>query len=40
MTLVYFGSSALAKLVVEEVGSDLAADLCGGCDAALSSRAA
>jgi hypothetical protein len=35
--LVYFGSSALVKLVGEEQGSDLAADLWDGCDAALSS---
>jgi predicted nucleic acid-binding protein len=40
VTLVYFDSSALVKLVVEEVGSDLAAALWDGCDAALSSRLA
>jgi len=40
MALVYFDSSALVKLVVEEPGSDLAAVLWDGCDAALSSRLA
>lgn len=40
MSLVYFDSSALAKLLVEEVGSTLAADLWDGCDAALASRLA
>ncbi|MGH3931509.1 MAG: type II toxin-antitoxin system VapC family toxin [Pseudonocardiaceae bacterium] len=40
MTLVYFDSSALVKLVVEEAGSDLAAQLWDGCSAALSSRLA
>ncbi|GAC1596081.1 MAG: type II toxin-antitoxin system VapC family toxin [Acidimicrobiales bacterium] len=40
MALVYFDSSALVKLVVEEAGSDLAAELWDGCDAALSSRLA
>ena len=40
MALVYFDSSVLVKLVVEEVGSDLAAELWDGCDAALSSRLA
>lgn len=40
MPLVYFDSSALVKLVVEEDGSDLAADMWDGCDAALSSRLA
>ena len=38
MALVYFDSSALVKLVVEEDGSDLAATLWDGCDSALSSR--
>lgn len=38
--LVYFDSSALVKLVVEEDGSDVAAALWDGCDAALSSRLA
>jgi uncharacterized protein len=38
--LVYFDSSALVKLVVEEAGTDLASDLWDGCDAALSSRLA
>lgn len=40
MALVYFDSSAFVKLVVEEAGSDLAAKLWDGCDAALSSRLA
>jgi predicted nucleic acid-binding protein len=40
MPLVYFDSSALVKLVVEEDGSDLAAELWDGCDAALAGRLA
>jgi len=40
MTIVYFDSSAFVKLVVEEEGSDLAATLWDGCDAAVSSRLA
>ena len=40
MTLVYFDSSALVKLVADEDGSDLAAELWDGCDAALASRLA
>jgi predicted nucleic acid-binding protein len=40
VALVYFDASALVKLVIEEEGSDLAADLWNGCDAALSSRLA
>ena len=40
MAIVYFDSSALVKLVVDEDGSDLAAELWDGCDAALSSRLA
>lgn len=40
MALVYFDSSALVKLVIEEDGSDVAARLWDGCDAALSSRLA
>jgi predicted nucleic acid-binding protein len=40
VAIVYFDSSALVKLVVEEVGSDLAADLWDGCDAAVASRLA
>jgi predicted nucleic acid-binding protein len=40
MALVYFDSSALVKLVVAETGSDLAAELWDGCDAALASRLA
>jgi predicted nucleic acid-binding protein len=40
MALVYFDSSALVKLVVDEEGSDLAAELWDGCDSALASRLA
>lgn len=40
MAIVYFDSSALVKLVVEEAGSDLVADMWDGCDAGLSSRLA
>lgn len=40
MTIVYFDSSAFVKLVVEEDGTDFAADLWDGCDAAVSSRLA
>jgi len=40
MPLVYFDSSALVKLLVQEDGSDLAADLWDSCDAALASRLA
>ncbi|CAN5693794.1 MAG: type II toxin-antitoxin system VapC family toxin [Ilumatobacteraceae bacterium] len=40
MALVYFDSSALVKLVIEEDGSAVAARLWDGCDAALSSRLA
>jgi uncharacterized protein len=40
MPLVYFDVSAFVKLLAEEAGSDLAADLWDGCDAALSSRLA
>ncbi len=40
MTVVYFDSSAFVKLVVEEPGSELAAELWDGCDAAVSSRLA
>jgi predicted nucleic acid-binding protein len=40
VALVYFDSSAFVKLVVEEAGSDLAAQLWDGCDAAISSRLA
>jgi len=38
--LVYFDASALVKLVVDEQGSELAAALWDGCDAALTSRLA
>ncbi|MGH9063618.1 MAG: type II toxin-antitoxin system VapC family toxin [Acidimicrobiales bacterium] len=40
MALVYFDSGALVRLVVDEDGSDLAAALWDGCDAAVSSRLA
>lgn len=40
MTIVYFNSSAFVKLVVQEDGSELAAMLWDGCDAAVSSRLA
>lgn len=40
MPIVYFDSSALVKLVVDEIGSELAAELWDGCDAALASRLA
>jgi predicted nucleic acid-binding protein len=40
VAVVYFDSSALVKLVVQEPGSDVAAQLWDGCDAALSSRLA
>jgi uncharacterized protein len=40
MALVYFDASAFVKLLAEEAGSDLAAELWDGCDAAVSSRLA
>ena len=40
MAIVYFDSSALVKLVVDEDGSDIVAELWNGCDAAVSSRLA
>jgi predicted nucleic acid-binding protein len=40
VSLVYFDSSAFVKLLVEETGSDLAAKLWDGCDAAVASRLA
>jgi predicted nucleic acid-binding protein len=40
MAIAYFDSSAFLKLLVEEDGSDLAAALWDGCDAAVSSRLA
>jgi hypothetical protein len=40
MTLIYFDSSALVKLLVEEEGTDLAAEIWDGCDAAVASRLA
>jgi uncharacterized protein len=38
--VVYFDSSAMVKLVVEEAGSELAAQLWDGCDTAVASRLA
>ncbi len=40
MAVIYFDSSALVKLLAEEAGSGLAAELWDGCDAAVSSRLA
>lgn len=40
MAIVYFDSTALVKLLVEEDGSELAAQLWDGCDAPVSSRIA
>jgi uncharacterized protein len=40
VAIIYFDSSALVKLVVEETGSDLAAELWDGSDAAVASRLA
>ncbi len=40
MSLVYFDSSAFVKLLAEEAGSDLAAELWDACDAAVASRLA
>ena len=40
MPIVYFDSSAFVKLLAEEAGSDLAAELWDGCDAAVASRLA
>lgn len=40
MAVVYFDSSALVKLVLDEPGSDLVVQLWNACDAALSSRLA
>jgi len=40
MAIVYFDSSAFIKLLVEEEGSELAAAVWDGCDAAVSSRLA
>jgi uncharacterized protein len=40
VAIVYFDSSAFVKLLVEEDGTDLVAQLWDGCDAALSSRLA
>lgn len=40
MTIGYFDSSAFVKLVIEEPGSELAADLWDGCDLVVSSRIA
>jgi predicted nucleic acid-binding protein len=40
VAIVYFDSSAFVKLLVDEDGSDVAAALWDGCDAAVSSRLA
>jgi len=40
VAIVYFDSSALVKLVLDEAGSDVAAAVWNACDAALSSRLA
>jgi len=40
MSLVYFDASAFVKLLAEEPGTDLAAQLWDGCDAAVASRLA
>ena len=40
MSLVYFDASASIKLLAEDTGSDLAAQLWDGCDAAVASRLA
>jgi len=40
VAIVYFDASALVKLLTEEPGSDLAAQLWDGCDAPVSSRLA
>jgi predicted nucleic acid-binding protein len=40
VAIIYFDSSALVKLVAEETGSDLAAELWDGADAAVASRLA
>jgi uncharacterized protein len=40
VSLVYFDASAFVKLVTSEPGSELAAALWDGCDAALSNRVA
>jgi uncharacterized protein len=40
MAIVYFDAGALVKLLTEETGSELAAQLWDGCDAPVSSRLA
>ena len=40
MSVVYFDSSALVKLLISENGSDVAEELWDGCDAAISNRLA
>jgi predicted nucleic acid-binding protein len=40
MAVVYFDSSALVKLMMLEVGSELVSEVWDGCDAAVSSRLA
>lgn len=40
MAIVYFDASALVKLIVDEAGSEVAAAIWDGCDAAFASRLA
>lgn len=40
MAIAYFDASALVKLLVDEPGSEIAAQVWDGCDAAVSSRLA
>lgn len=40
MAIAYFDTSALVKLIVDEAGSEIAAAIWDGCDAAFSSRLA
>jgi hypothetical protein len=40
VSVVYFDSSALVKLLISEEGSDLVEELWDGCDSAVSSRLA
>ncbi len=40
MAIAYFDASALVKLIVDEAGSDVAAAIWDGCDAAFASRLA
>ena len=40
MAIAYFDASALVKLLVNDAGSDVAAAIWDGCDAAFTSRLA